>query len=76
MGQARGILKIVTIDECNYGLVVFTKKSVYGPARMDIEEVEIRNTGTKHLIEQKSEIMLNGKTHEGTHKNLAKIFYL
>ncbi len=68
--------KFVLIDKCNYGLIVFTKKSVYGPAKMNIDELDIRNTETMYLIEEKSELKLNGSTYEGTKKNLAKIFYL
>ena len=58
-----------------YGLVAFQKKPEYGPAKIEIENLKMRNKIAFHKIEVGSTLMLNGKLMEGREKKLALKLY-
>ena len=55
--------------------VAFVKKPEYGPARITIDNLRIKNNLIFHQIEQGSLLIINGKTIEGRERNLAIKLY-
>lgn len=68
-------LNDVSIDSCNYGLLALRKKPEYGAAIFRTNNLKINNCETKHLIEEKSVLYLNGRKIEGFRKNVSALFY-
>lgn len=65
----------ITLESCEYGLVVFKKKPEYGPATIVAEGLSWEDVDRVLLIENRSSITLDGKLIEGKKKNVAKLFY-
>jgi hypothetical protein len=63
------------VNDCNYGLVALTKKPEYGPANLTTVNLILNNNSTVHLIEEGSQLMLNGTLIAGDKKNIADLFY-
>jgi len=80
IGMASKDLSVLEISnskivDCDYGLVLLQKKVEYGPATMIINNSRIINSKQEFLIEEGSEIELDGKTIKGKSKNVAEVFY-
>lgn len=54
----------VTIRGSDIGIAAFQKKAEYGPASIEIRNVDIRDSGRTWLLEEGSTISLNGKSIE------------
>ena len=59
-------LSDLEISDCDYGYVVYTKKSEYGGATIEVEEVRLENVETESDIELKSMLIKDGVTIPGT----------
>lgn len=66
----------VYLEDCEFGLVVFMKKAVYGPARATLTDSRILNTTRHYLIEKHSEAAFNGVEIPAEEEKVAKLFYL
>ncbi len=64
-----------SVQDCNYGIVLLQKKPEYGPAKMMLINTQITNAKTNQLIEQGSEVVVDGKIILGDKESLADIFY-
>ena len=80
IGIASKDLSLVKVDEIEinkavYGLVSFIKKPEYGPARIIVENLRLRDTHIYHKLEIGSDLTVNGRLIKGTEKNLALRLY-
>ena len=80
IGIASKDLSVVEVSnskvyKCEYGLVALTKKPEYGPANLTAIKLKLSNNNLNHLIEEGSQLMLNGTLIIGNKKNIAEIFY-
>ncbi len=66
----------ISIIDCEYGLTVFAKKPEYGPAQIVIDQIEILNTNTDMIIEEKSSVTIEGELRKGDEEDVADMFYL
>jgi len=60
---------------CKYALVALRKKPEFGPAKLIVTRLEVSGISQFHLIEKKSELIIDGRVVKGVHKNVAKRFY-
>ncbi|MDO8509344.1 MAG: hypothetical protein Q7S27_06715 [Nanoarchaeota archaeon] len=67
-------LENVSFEGCNYGFVAYQKKSEFGPANIIAEKANI-SAKKVHMIEKKSELILNGKIILGTEKGVYESIY-
>ncbi len=65
-----------TIENCNYGLVVFKKKPEFGPATIISEETNLQSTLNETFIEKGSKVILEQDTLYGSKKKVADMFYI
>ncbi|NQU52113.1 MAG: CotH kinase family protein [Bacteroidetes bacterium] len=80
IGVAAKDLSTVLLDKISmnttvYGLVAFVKKPEYGPAKIEIENLKMKDNVVFHQIELGSTLKLNGKLIEGREKKLALKLY-
>jgi len=80
IGIASKDLSHADIDNCdisnaNYGFVLLQKKPEFGPATITAKNCKLNDIWTESLIEQKSTLILNGKTFEGKKQKLKALFY-
>lgn len=69
------ILDKITMNTTVYGLVAFVKKPEYGSAKIEIENLKMKDNVVFHQIELGSTLKLNGKLIEGREKKLALKLY-
>lgn len=65
----------MSLDKCNYGVTSFRKKSEFGPASIEANNLIIRNSKTKYLIELKSILTIDSKEIQGDQENISALFY-
>lgn len=80
IGIASKDLSLVKVDEIEinkavYGLVSFIKKPEYGPARIIVDNLRLRDTHIYHKLEIGSDLTVNGRLILGSEKNLALRLY-
>ncbi len=80
IGIASKDLSHAEIDNCeisnaNYGFVLLQKKPEFGPATITVKNCTLKEIWTESLIEQKSTLILNGKTFKGKNGKLKALFY-
>ncbi len=68
-------LNKITMKNIVYGLVAFQKKPEYGPAKIEIENIRMRNKIAFQKIEIGSTLKLNGKLMQGRERKLAVKLY-
>ena len=68
-------IKNLNIINTNVGITAFQKKSEYGPATAKIEITKIEEVRDSYMIEDKSNIFVNGNLIKGEYKNLREKFY-
>jgi len=65
----------ITMTNTVYGFVAFIKKPEYGTARIEIDNLRMKNNRIFHQIEEGSVFVLNGKTIFGKERKLAEKLY-
>ena len=65
----------ITMEQTVYGLVAFVKKPEFGPAKITVDNLRMKNNVIFHKIETGSVLTVNGKTINGGEKNLAVKLY-
>lgn len=68
-------LSQISMDKTEYGLLAFVKKPEYGPARITIDDLKMKDVVVSYQIEEGSFLRLNGKIVEGREKKLAQKLY-
>ena len=63
------------VETCNYGIVLLQKKPEYGPSEMILQNTQLKDLKVEMLIEEKSKVVIYGRTIFGTEKNLSDVFY-
>lgn len=69
------ILDGVRISSSDIGFAVFQKKSEFGPAEMEITRAVLFETPEEAMVEEGSQLILNGTVIEARHRNLRSTFY-
>ncbi len=69
------VLDKIEMYQTVYGLVAFRKKPEYGPAKITINNLKMKNNIVFHKIEEGSALTLNGKEIYGREKKLAEKLY-
>jgi len=69
------VLNKIIMNHTVYGLVAFVKKPEYGPAKITIDNLKMKNYMIFHQIEEGSVLTLNGKKIYGREKKLAEKLY-
>jgi len=69
------VLDKIIMNHTVYGLVAFVKKPEYGPAKITINNLKMKNNMIFHQIEVGSVLTLNGKKIYGREKKLAEKLY-
>ena len=64
-----------TIEDCNYGMVAFRKKSEFGPATIEAFNVIMKNITTKYLVEKGSKCTIDKQEVDANVEKIAEIFY-
>jgi len=80
IGIASKDMSVVTvfnssIYDCSYGLTAFRKKPEFGAATIITHSLKHHNNNKLHLIEEKSQLILNDTLVSGTKKKVADMFY-
>ncbi|WP_346855339.1 CotH kinase family protein [uncultured Draconibacterium sp.] len=65
----------IEMNHTTYGLIAFVKKPEYGPGRITIDNLKLKDNLIFHQIEEGSVLTLNGKTIYGREKKLAEKLY-
>ncbi|MDT8393412.1 MAG: CotH kinase family protein [Bacteroidales bacterium] len=73
--QSRVVARDCSIEDSNYGLVVFRKKAEFGPASFVGSRLEMRNITTEFLVEEGSSCEVNGEKVTADKKNVYDLFY-
>lgn len=68
-------LRDIDMKNVVYGFAAFIKKPEYGPAKIEVENLKLRNKIVFHKIEEGSTLRLNGKLIPGREKKLALKLY-
>jgi len=63
------------IKDCWGGLAVYQKKPEFGPGKMTVNDIKQENIQYSPLVEQGSQMKIDGKTIPPNTKNLAKQLY-
>ncbi|MDA3820947.1 MAG: CotH kinase family protein, partial [Candidatus Delongbacteria bacterium] len=65
----------IKINNVTYGVLLLEKKPDYGPANLTITNSSIKNAIHRHLVEQGSVFVFNGRKIKGNKRNLKAVFY-
>lgn len=65
----------IVINNCRIGFTTYQKKSEFGPASLDITNVDIHNCEEPYLIEEESQVFVNGNYIKPNRENLKDLFY-
>ncbi len=74
--NSKAILKSVEIKNSKLPIAVFVKKNEYGPAKLNIENFILKDSEKIYLVDDKSELTINGKQIYGTEKGSVIESYL
>ena len=47
--------------DCKTGLIVYRERNEFGPARMSVRNLELKNIRTRYLLDEKSALAIDGK---------------
>lgn len=64
-----------TMEDCNIGIVVFKKKSEFGPASVEAYNLTMNNVMTKFMVEEGSRCTLDSLEIKADGERIAEIFY-
>lgn len=62
------------LDSCQLGFTAFQKKPEYGPAAIESENIQYNEVGLEHLIEDRSELTIDGKRVKTSKEVLEKMY--
>jgi len=65
----------ITIDNSKVAFCAFKKKPEYGPGFIEVKEIVFNNVEVPHLIEEKSELIINGITKDFTPGKIEDMLY-
>ncbi|MEA3448971.1 MAG: CotH kinase family protein [Bacteroidota bacterium] len=65
----------IKINNVTYGVLLLEKKIEFGPANLNITNSSIKNATHRHLVEQGSVFVFNGRKIKGNKRNLKAVFY-
>ena len=63
------------ISDGGIGLAAFRKKSEFGPASIDVRDLQMEKIGTPYLIEESSSLMVDGRQMPATEEDLGSRLY-
>tara|TARA_B100002052_G_C15880717_1_gene599098 strand:+ start:13 stop:2622 length:2610 start_codon:yes stop_codon:yes gene_type:complete len=64
--NSNAILSFVKIRNSELPIAVFVKKNEYGPAKLNIKEFSIKESEKLYLVDDRSELVINGENFKGT----------
>ncbi len=67
------IIKEIRVSDCEIGLAVYQKKSEFGPGFMNVSKLKTDKVGIPYLVEDKSELKINGKVIKSNKVNVSQI---
>jgi len=65
----------ITISDSKIGFAAYQKKPEFGPATIEVKEVEIFSTAIPYLIEKRSRMRVDGTLIKGSQQNVEKNLY-
>lgn len=65
----------INIYNSEVGIVVYQKKSEFGPATVHINELEMKKVNKPYLIEDSSQLSINGKALKSDQNNVFELLY-
>ena len=65
----------ITINDSKVAFCAFQKKPEYGPGFIEVKEIVFNNVEVPHLIEEKSELILNGISKDFTLGKIEDMLY-
>lgn len=68
-------LEELNIENCNYGLAVYQKKSEFGPSNMNVTGLSMHDTDEPYLVEIGSSLIVDGQEIEADFENVMDILY-
>ncbi len=66
---------LISMSYTRLGFAVFQKKPEFGPGKIVVDRVTMKDIDTLYVLEKRSSLVLNGKTQVKTDKNLKDLLY-
>ena len=65
----------INIYNSEAGIVVYQKKSEFGPASVEVRELEMKEVNKPYLIENNSQLSINGESLKADQNNVFELLY-
>lgn len=65
----------INIYNSEVGIVVYQKKSEFGPASVEVRELEIKKVNNPYIIENNSQLSINGNVLKPKQNNVLELLY-